>query len=100
MRIWRLTPTNLTDPIWKKWSPDPIIVRAENEAQARHLAVCITNKSFPPLPPMLMPVSPWAGYKKKGDPAPRPTLCEDITEQTHQYSVDGPAEVLRHGEKF
>jgi hypothetical protein len=26
MRIWKLTPTDLTDPIWKKWSPEPIIV--------------------------------------------------------------------------
>ena len=33
MRIWKLTPTNLADPIWKKWSPEPIIVRAESEAE-------------------------------------------------------------------
>lgn len=31
MRIWKLMPTNLTDPIWKKWSPEPIIIRAESE---------------------------------------------------------------------
>jgi hypothetical protein len=59
-----------------------------------------TIKTFAPLPPMLMPVSPWAGHKKKGDPALRPTLCEDITGQTGEYSIDGPAEVLHHGEKF
>jgi hypothetical protein len=100
MRIWKLTPTDLTDPIWKKWSPEPIIVRAESEGEARKLAVYITTKTFMPLPPLLMPVNPWAGHKKKGDPTPRPTLCEDVTEQTDEYSVDGLSEVLRHGEKF
>jgi hypothetical protein len=38
--------------------------------------------------------------KKKEEPRPRPTLCEDITQQTDEYSVYGPPEVLRHGEKF
>ena len=32
MRIWKLTPSDLADPIWKLWSPEPIIVRAESEA--------------------------------------------------------------------
>src|SRR5215470_15531812 len=99
MRIWKLTPTDPSNCIWKKWSPEPITVRAESEAEARHLAECITRKTFPPLPPMLMPVNPWKGYKKKVDPVP-PTICEDITERTDEFSVDGPAEVLRHGEKF
>jgi hypothetical protein len=35
MRIWKLTPTNLANPIWKKWSPEPIIVRAESEREGR-----------------------------------------------------------------
>jgi hypothetical protein len=99
MRICKLMPTDLSDPIWKKWDPEPIIVRAETEHEARRLAVCITNKTFAPLPPMLMPVNPWAGHKKKGDSAPKPTLCEDITEKTTE-SVDGPVQVLHHGEKF
>jgi hypothetical protein len=38
------------------------------------------------------------GYPKIGDPSP--TLCEDITDSTTEFSVDGPAEVLRHGEDF
>jgi hypothetical protein len=46
MRIWKLTPTDLSDPIWKKWSPEPISVRAESERQARRLAETITNKTF------------------------------------------------------
>src|SRR4051794_1994191 len=35
-------------------------------------------------------LNPWARHKKIEDPAPRPTLCEDITERTNEYSVDGP----------
>jgi hypothetical protein len=38
MRVWKLTPTNLAAPIWKKWSPEPVIVRAENDSEARLLA--------------------------------------------------------------
>jgi hypothetical protein len=98
MRIWQLTATDLTDSIWKKWTPEPIIVRAESERAARHLAVLKTVKTFPAIPGLPIPVNPWGGFPKIGDPSP--TLCEDITEQTIKYSVDGPAEVLHHGEKF
>jgi hypothetical protein len=49
---------------------------------------------------MPITLNPWAGHKKIEDPGPRPTLCEDITEQANEYSVDGPPEVLHHGEKF
>jgi hypothetical protein len=98
MRIWKLTPTNLTDPMWKKWSPEAIIVRGESEREARHLAVLKTTNTFPAIPGAPIAVNPWGGYPKIGDPSP--TLCEDITEQTDEYSVDGPAGVLRHGEKF
>ena len=100
MRIWKLTPTNLTDPIWNKWSPEPIIVRAENEATARHLAH-LEVASFPTIsgPPNII-INPWSRYKLIGDPAPLPTRCKDITEQTAEYSVDGAAEVLSHGKKF
>src|ERR1700761_5826986 len=98
MRIWKLTPTNLEDPIWAgKWRTEPIIVAAESEREARHLALIKTNRGFAPLPPMLMPVNPWMGYKLKGDAAPT-TICEDITGLTDEFSVNGPAEVLRHGE--
>ena len=100
MRIWKLTPTDLTDPIWKKWSPEPIIVRAESETEARQWAQLKTAKYLPAVPGMPITLNPWAGYKKKEDPGPRPTLCEDITQQTDEYSVYGPPEVLRHGEKF
>jgi hypothetical protein len=55
MRIWKLTPTNLTDPIWKKWSPEPVIVRAESEAEARCLAVLKTLKYIPVI--SRMPIS-------------------------------------------
>lgn len=98
MRIWKLTPTDTADPIWKRWSPGPIIVRAESEAEARHLAVLKTLKFFPAIPGAPISVNPWGGYPKIGDPSP--TTSEDISEQTDDYSVDGPAEVLRHGDKF
>ncbi len=98
MRIWKLTPTNLEDPIWKKWSPEPVVVRAAGEREARHLGVLETVKFLPAIPNAPIAVNPWGGYPKIGDPLP--TVCEDITEQTDKYSVDGPAEVLRHGEKF
>jgi hypothetical protein len=100
MRIWKLYPTNPADPIWNKWSAEPIIVRAEGEAEARHLGVLKTNKTFPSIPGLPIHINPWGGYKSKGDPAPRPTLCEDITEQSNEYTCEGPAEVLHHGEKF
>lgn len=100
MRIWKLTPTNLADPIWKMWSPEAIIVRAESEREARQLAQFKTIKGFSTQPGQPLPLNPWGGYKKVEDPGPRPTLCDDITEQTNEYSVDGPPEVLRHGEEF
>jgi hypothetical protein len=99
MRIWKLAPTDLTDPIWKKWSPEPIIVRAENEAEARDWAELKTMKTFPATPGLPIQVNPWGGYNIE-DSGPQPTFCEDITEQTDEYSVHGPPEVLRHGEKF
>ena len=98
MLIWKLTPTNPDDPIWTKWSLEPIIVRAKSEREARHLAVLKTTKTFPAIPYAPLAVNPWGGYPKIGDPSP--TVCEDITEQAHGYSVDGPAEVLYHGEQF
>jgi hypothetical protein len=39
MRIWKLTPTDPSNSIWEKWSPEPIIIRAEDGREARHLAV-------------------------------------------------------------
>src|ERR1700755_779790 len=64
MRIWKLTPVDPLGPIWKKWCPEPIIVRAECEAEARRLAGFVTNKTFALLTPMLTPVNPWFGYRK------------------------------------
>ena len=100
MRIWKLTPTDLSNSIWKHWSPEPILVRAESEAEARHLAVLRTLKFLPAVWGKPILINPWGGHKKIEDPGLPPTLCEDVTEQTEEYSVDAPAEVLRHGEKF
>ncbi|MGC2202387.1 MAG: hypothetical protein WA633_19895 [Stellaceae bacterium] len=97
MRIWKLTPTDLCDPCWKLWEPEPIFVRAENEAEARRLAVFETLQYLPARPGQRIPINPWGGHSKIGDPSP--TICEDVTGQTNQYSVHGPAAVLHHGEK-
>jgi hypothetical protein len=100
MRIWKLTPTDPSNSIWEKWSPEPIIIRAEGGREARHLAVLKTLKLLPPIPGAPISLNPWGGHKKIEDLGPLPTVCEDITDQTNEYSVDGPAEVLRHGECF
>ena len=99
MRIWKLTPTDLSDPIWQIWSPEPIIVRAESEVEAQRLAKLETLKFLPVKPRQPFTDNPWGGYKKIEDPAPLPTVCEDVT-ATSEYSIDGSAAVLRHGEKF
>jgi hypothetical protein len=100
MRIWKLTPTDPYNPIWEKWSPEPIIVRARCAAEARHLAVLKTVKFLPAIPGAPISLSTWGGHKKLEDPGPLPSVCEDITEQTDEFSANGPAGVLRYGEKF
>jgi hypothetical protein len=98
MRIWKLTPTDPADPIWKDWSPDPVFVRAESEPKARHLAQFATAKFLPVRPGQPIRINPWTGQRKIGDQSP--TICEDVTAETNEFSVDGPAAVLRHGERF
>jgi hypothetical protein len=92
-------PTNLAAPVWKIWSPEPIIVRAEDASEAKHLAHLQTLKFLPVIPGRQLAVNPWSGYKKIEDPEP-PIDCKDITDQTDEYPVDGAAKVLHHGEKY
>jgi hypothetical protein len=73
--------------------------RARRERGWR-LAHFKTLKYLPATPGMPFRDNPWAGYKKIGDPGPGPIFCEDITDRTNEYSVDGQAKVLHHGEKF
>jgi hypothetical protein len=96
MRIWKLSPTNLRDPIWRTWNPEPMIVRAESQSEARHLAVLKTVKYLPAIPGAPIK-NPWAGLRKVEDSAPAPTVCEDITEQSVKYPAEGPAAVLEFG---
>jgi hypothetical protein len=65
MRIWKLTPTKLTDPIWRKWSPEPIIVRAESEAEARDWAKLKTMKTFRATSGLPIPSILGAGIRSK-----------------------------------
>jgi len=92
MRIWKLMPTDLSDPRWKIWKPDPIYVRAESEAQARRLAQLKTTKVVTPKFGEPIPINPWGGHHKIEDSL-LPTTCEDVT-QTNEYSVEGLAAIL------
>jgi hypothetical protein len=97
MQIWKLSPADPTALIWKLWGPEPIIVRAESEAEARHLAELATAKFLPAQPGQPIPINPWSCHQKIGDPSS--TACEYVTDQTNEFSADGPAMVLRHGEE-
>jgi len=33
MHIWTLTPADPSNSIWARWSPEPIIIRAESERE-------------------------------------------------------------------
>jgi hypothetical protein len=98
MRIWKLSPINPADPIWKLWSPDPIFVRAQSDTEARRLANLKTTQMFPSRPGEPIQINPWSGHRNIGHPSP--TTCEDATEQTDEYSIDGPAAVLHHDENW
>ena len=98
MRIWQLTPIDLSDPRWKLWNPEPIFVRAKSETEARDLAVSKTREYMPARFGQPIPINPWGRRQMIGDPWP--TTCEDVTEQAIEYSADGPAVVLHHGERF
>jgi hypothetical protein len=85
MRIWKLTPVDPSDPVWKSYDIKPIFVRAESANKAQDLAQYATLQFGAPIPWQKAEYNPWVGYK---------TRVEDITD-TRDYSVDGPAEVLK-----
>ena len=86
MPLWKLTPTDPSDPIWKHWSPDPVLVRAESEVQARQLAQLKTSQLLSVRPGEPKLINPW------GDPSP--TTCQDVTGHTNEFPAQGPAAVL------
>jgi hypothetical protein len=97
MKIWKLIAANPSNPIWKDWKPDPILVRAKTEAEARRLAELRTTEAFPSRPGQPIPLNPWGGRRKIGDPMP--TICEDVTERVHnEYPAEGEAVVLNRAE--
>ena len=87
MRIWKLIPTNLDDPIWKKWNPEPIIVRAESECGARHLAVLATVKTFPPIRYAPIAVNPWAVIRRSAIPRQRSVKTSPIALPSSQSTA-------------
>jgi hypothetical protein len=86
MRIWKLTPVDPSDPVWKGYDINrPMFIRAESANRAQDLATYATLQFCTPLlHPEKAEYNPWVGYK---------TRVEDVTD-TSDYSVDGPAEVL------
>jgi hypothetical protein len=99
MRIYKLIPTNPNDFIWRFWEPEPVMVRAEDESQAHHLAALATTKSFRLEPGVPIPMNPWSAHQKITDPPmPLPSVIQDVTDHQNQFSAAGEAMVLRHGE--
>jgi hypothetical protein len=89
MRIWKLTPKDPSDPVWKDWSSKPTFVRADAEGVARKLAASRTTQATPIRRGQPVPLNPWETFA---------STCEDVTEPyAGVYSVDGPPAVLRLG---
>jgi hypothetical protein len=61
MYIWKLTPTDPSNSIWAKWNPEPIIVRAESEPEARRLAVLETVQFLAAIPGTPISLNPMGG---------------------------------------
>jgi hypothetical protein len=90
MRLWKIAPLDLSDPRWKHWNPKPICVRAANEVAARRLAESVTAIALPVQKHKPIPINPWA----EGGA----TMCEDVSAQSNEYSVEGPPEVLNRSD--
>src|SRR5277367_1958789 len=82
MRIWKLTPRDLSDPCWQEWPPDPIVVLAANDSEAHRLAADLAvrrRKRANAVPRHNPPhLNPWA--LRPSTTHQRPTECEDITD--------------------
>jgi hypothetical protein len=85
MRIWKLTPVDPSDPAWSRYTTRPMFVRAESANKAQDLAMYATLQLGAPIEWQKAEFNPWVGYK---------TRVEDVT-YASEYSVDGPAEVLK-----
>lgn len=85
MRIWKLAPADPPGPKWKGRNRGPFFVRAENESEARCLTSVEIDGWVPSKPCEKSQISSWNDYR---------TICEDITDQLHGYSIEGPAGVL------
>jgi hypothetical protein len=95
MRIWKLTPADHSDARWRVWQLLTIIVRADNDTDARKLARDFAYRRAKPQSHgryVELSDNPW-GPNQRID-APWPTHCHDATEDYPQYALDGPADVL------
>ena len=64
MRVWKLTPRDLSDPIWQDWKSKPMFVRADTEREARQLAETKTTAVRPTQSGVPIPLNPWGTHKK------------------------------------
>lgn len=76
LRRWRLKPTNPSDPCWKSREPhDEIVVSANNESEARKVALVTTEGWRPVVPGMKKNLyNPWEDASA--------TTCEEISAET------------------
>jgi hypothetical protein len=85
MPIWRLIPTDPTDPNWIGSSHrGPVVVRARDEATARDVAASAFDVSVRFTPGAGVKVPPW-----RRPQCVRAEIIEDSI-----YPAEGPAEVL------
>ena len=84
MRIWKLTPIDAADPVWKGYDTKPMLVRAENAREAQALVELAAIQYIWTTSGYLQG-NPWRDYR---------TQCEDVTD-TSGHLVDGSAEVLK-----
>jgi hypothetical protein len=47
MRIWKLTPVDPADPVWKDYDTEPMFVRAESAAKAQDLPPIQNTSVYP-----------------------------------------------------
>lgn len=83
MKLYKFSPIDLSDISWERsWHQDEAIIRAENEQQARKLAMRLHDHGFDHQEQTVL--NPWAN--------PSFAHCEEIP--FGHYPTDGPAQIL------
>lgn len=87
MKIWKLSPLDLNSPDWCNGNyQDDAIIRAEDEKEARKIAVLrFFSLAIKNGPCQETPLSPWDDS----------SVVKCIELDNSEYSTDGPAKVLK-----